>query len=184
MTESVLRTMRFELEPIVADHAARLFDDLQAEGIYTFIPEAPPASVATLAERYTRWSARQNEEGDQIWLNYAILDKARASYLGTIQATIVQPGRALLAYLVFPHAWGKGVATEACRALIRTLAADFGIETIVAHVDTRNMASWKFLESLAFGRVRTIENADVFKGKPSDEYVYERRADTQLPQLR
>lgn len=184
MTEVVLHTKRLELEPIVPSHASRLFEALQAPAIYTYIPEEPPVSLLALSERYTRWSARQNEAGDQVWLNYAIRDRSNASYLGTVQATIVEPGRALLAYLLFPHAWGKGIASEACLALIRALFERFGVNKVAAHVDTRNTASWRLLESLSFERVATIENADVFKGKASDEYVYERRADSISRQVR
>ena len=47
------------------------------------------------------------------------------------------------------------------------------MDIVSALVDTRNEASWRLLEALGFKRNGTIKNADHFKGKPSDECVYE-----------
>jgi hypothetical protein len=46
------------------------------------------------------------------------------------------------------------------------------VTEIIAEVDTRNAASYKLLERLSFERVMMKEQADFFKGRYSDEYVY------------
>lgn len=171
--EQVLRTERLDLEPLTVEHAPRLFGALQENALYTYIPGDAPPSVDWLHEKYTRWSRRGNEAGDQVWLNYALLERARGVYVGTVQATVLAERQALLAYQVFPHAWRRGIAKEACAALLRVLRESFAVETVRAHVDTRNAASCALLASLGFARVSTIEAADTFKGAVSDEFVYE-----------
>ena len=83
-----------------------------------------------------------------MWLNYALLERARGVYVGTVQATVLAERQALLAYQVFPHAWRRGIAKEACAALLRVLRESFAVETVRAHVDTRNAASRALLASL------------------------------------
>jgi RimJ/RimL family protein N-acetyltransferase len=170
--EGALRVGNLVLEPIVRAHAVALFDALQAPELYTFIPHDPPKSLETLQARYERWAERQSPDGTEIWLNYAIFSQADDAYLGTVQATCMASGT-YLAYDVFPLYWRRGVARDACSALISHLFSAYTMDTVSALVDTRNEASWRLLEALGFKRNGTIKNADHFKGKPSDEYVYE-----------
>jgi RimJ/RimL family protein N-acetyltransferase len=173
LSETVLRTKRFDLEPIVAAHAAELFPLLRAPDLYTYIPEEPPASQEALERRFSRWQARQSDTGDEVWLNYAIVDRQSHRYVGTLQATVTPCKYAYIAYFVFVEYWRTGIATEACRELIRALFAGFVLERVIAHVDTRNARSIKLLERIGFERTRTIVGADEFKGASSDEFVYE-----------
>jgi [ribosomal protein S5]-alanine N-acetyltransferase len=146
---------------------------LLAEELYTYIPELPPASQSALENRFHRWTTRHNELQGELWLNYAIRDRKSLRYLGTVQATVMSPEKALIAYMVFPNNWRQGIASESCKALIESLGSMFGVKTIVAHVDTRNVASCKLLEALQFQVIAKIDGADIFKGAVSDEYVYQ-----------
>jgi len=182
-TEQTLHTRSLILEPIVPEHALRLFEKLQSEQLYQYIPQDAPKSVQALANRYKRWAARQSEDGSEIWLNYAVLHRASREYVGTVQATIQGLNRAYIAYEVFPEFWRRGIATESCNELIRYLVEVYEVEEIVAHADTRNVASWKLLESLGLQRTETIEAADQFKGAASNEYVYKTTAHLVDPTL-
>ena len=173
-TEATLDGERVVLEPIVPAHADVLYDALQAPQLYTFIPHMPPLSKETLRERYTRWEARSSPDGAEVWLNYAVRDVSNASYVGTAQATIGAPcAETYIAYEVFPPFWRRGLARAACERLLGHLFANWAIDRVRALVDTRNVASWRLLESLRFRRIDLIPNADHFKGAPSDEFVYE-----------
>jgi [ribosomal protein S5]-alanine N-acetyltransferase len=171
--ESALRVGNLVLEPIVRAHAVALFDALQAPELYTFIPHDSPKSVEALQARYERWAERRSPDETEIWLNYAVFSPADDAYLGTVQATCMSSGKAYLAYDVFPLYWRRGVARAACSVLISHLFSAYKVDIVSAQVDTRNEASWRLLEALGFKRNGTIKNADHFKGKPSDEYVYE-----------
>lgn len=175
LAETVLQTTRLTLEPLAVLHAERLFPMLTDPALYTFIPEDPPASVLALEKKYARWSRRGNDAGDELWLNHALFERTAAAYVGTVQATVQVDGRALLAYQIFPNAWRRGLAKEACGALLAFLRDTLEVSVVAAHCDTRNSASSALLASLGFVRVATISGADTFKGAVSDEYVYERR---------
>lgn len=170
--EDVLHTRRLQLEPILPRHAAALFADLQAPELYTFIPHNPPANIQALEHRYRRLAKRQSDTGDELWLNYAVFSPKDVQYMGTVQATMQTSGTTYIAYETFPRYWRQGIAKEACTALITHLLCDYHRSTVTALLDTRNEASWRLLESLGLTRVRTIPNADEFKGSVSHEYEY------------
>lgn len=161
------------LEPIQPHHAALLFEAMQHTGLYVYIPGDPPASVAALEQRYARWARRRSDNGDEIWLNYAIYQPSSARYLGTLQATVYRDAACDIAYEIFPPDWRRRHAFNACALLIGHLFAHFPIAAIRALVDTRNRPSWKLLEALGFQRREVIAQADHFKGSSSDEYRYE-----------
>src|SRR5688572_5255322 len=134
---AVLSTPRFVLEPIVGAHAEPLFSVLSQAALYDFIPEVPPATLEALRALFERWQPRRSPAGDQVWLNYAVRERASGSYCGTLQATVVPGKHAYLAYLVAPPFWGRGLATETVGELIGFVFEAFGVERALAHVDTR-----------------------------------------------
>jgi ribosomal-protein-alanine N-acetyltransferase len=171
--EEPIETTHFVLEPIVVEHADKIFKYLDAVELYTYIPIDPPDDLELLRAKYKRWSHRYSQDEKEVWINYAIYSASKNEYLGTLQATVELQGKTYIAYEVFPQFWRTGVAKEAVTALIKYLHFYFGIKIITAHVDTRNESSCRLLESLNFSRVSFIKDADFFKGRSSDEYVYE-----------
>jgi len=55
-------------------------------------------------------------------------------------------GKAQVGYIISPVHWGRGYATEACRAILRVLSAIEGIYRIGSFVDAENLASIRVLE--------------------------------------
>ncbi len=170
--EAILKTARLLLEPLAPSHTPALYEPLQAEAIYEFLPEKPPASSETLAARYQRLSARKSPDGQEIWLNWAMRLRKEDAYVGILQATVYHDATAYLAYILFPPFWKQGYAKEGCRRVLDHLFKDYQIVSVSAEIDTRNTASIKLIESLGFQRVATTLNADFFKGSTSHEYRY------------
>ncbi|MEE9404559.1 MAG: GNAT family protein [Algisphaera sp.] len=167
---------RCVLEPILPKHAALLFDDLQSLELYRYIPHEPPVSLRALQDRYKAWSARGSSDGNETWLNYAVYGPKMGRYLGTLQATLHKEGKTDIAYEVFPPYWRQGVGRETVSLLTSCLFGGFDVELATAHVDTENTRSIKLLERLGFTRTAFLKNADYFKGRASDEYVFELHA--------
>lgn len=152
-------------------HAAELFPLLQNKGLYTFIPEDPPESVEALVRRYKFLEARKSPDGSEHWLNW-VMRVHSGEAVGTLQATVEAGGEAFVAYMVFPEHWKKGYAKAGLGLMIGILEQDYGVSVVKALVDTRNEASIRLLEGLAFERVGFRKDADFFKGSASDEYEY------------
>jgi [ribosomal protein S5]-alanine N-acetyltransferase len=155
-----LATPRLQLEPIVPAHADVLFEGLSAPALYEYIDQPPPASREALAQRFERWQSRRSPDASEGWLNWAVADRATHAYLGHVQATVMPDGKAIVAYILFPPARGRGLATEAVSAMIGHLRRH-GIATFTASTDLRNTRSIALLERLGFARTG-VAGGDAF----------------------
>ena len=145
-----LQGQTLRLEPLEERHADALFEGLSDKLIYRFVDEEPPRSLAALRERYRMLQQRRSPDGSETWLNWAIWSLTGEAYLGYVQATIKSHRSASIAYVIFPDAWGKGVATEAVSSMMRELVRGYGVHDFAATVDERNAASIALLRRLGF----------------------------------
>lgn len=82
-----------------------------------------------------------------------------------------------LGFLLHEQYWGRGLAQEACRALIKRAFVN-GIHRIYAECDPENAASWHLLERLGFTREGHLKQNAYFRrddlGRPvwKDTYLY------------
>ncbi len=136
------------LEPQVATHAEAMFALLGDPAIYEYENEPPP-SLDWLRQRYTSLESRRSPDGAQRWLNWVVRLPA-AGLIGYVQATVLPSGRAAIAYVLASRYWGRGLATDACQAMIAQLVARYGVRTVYAVFKRRNRRSTRLLERLGF----------------------------------
>ena len=166
-----LRTPGFVLEPLCAHHAADMFEPLSDPLHYEFIPQDPPASLEVLRARFQRLEGRRSPNGRELWLNWAVRLQTGET-AGLIQATGYPDGGTAVAYELFQAFQGRGIATNAVRAMLLHLRDQAKLIRASALVDTRNRKSIRLLERLGFSRTRFIKDAAFFMGATSDEYEY------------
>jgi [ribosomal protein S5]-alanine N-acetyltransferase len=70
--------------------------------------------------------------------------------IGYVQATVFPTGRAAIAYVLASGYWGRGLAGEACQAMIAELAEHYGVVTVFAIFKRRNARSARLLARLGF----------------------------------
>lgn len=151
--DAPLATPRLDLEPLRAAHARELYPALCDPALYAFLDEDPPASLAALEARYRILERRAPPDGrDQVWLNWACRERASGRLAGLVQATLAPGAPALIAYVFTAAGQGRGLAREACRALVHALFTDWRQEEIAASVDPRNARSIALLAALGFAR--------------------------------
>jgi RimJ/RimL family protein N-acetyltransferase len=75
-------------------------------------------------------------------------------------------------YVFNPEFQGKGLATEAARAVLRWGFEDFDLHRIVGRCNARNAASAALLERLGMRREAHFIETALVKGEWRDEYVY------------
>jgi [ribosomal protein S5]-alanine N-acetyltransferase len=86
-----------------------------------------------------------------------------------------KPGPALVAELGYeldPEWWGRGLATEAARAMVAFGFADLGLQRISAECLVDNTASARVLERLGLRQVRRLPGHRQFKGRLWDGLEY------------
>ena len=166
--ETTLRSPRLVLEPLTAAHADALFEGMRDPSLYPFIPQEPPASVEALRTRYRRLEARVSPDGREQWLNWAV--RHGEAHVGLVEVTVTGD-KASLAYFVLATWQRRGIAREACAAVLTELWRRTPVPFVEATVDDRNEASLGLLASLGFVEERRVTGADFFKGRSSDEVV-------------
>ncbi|MCW2164609.1 aminoglycoside 6'-N-acetyltransferase [Microbacterium hydrothermale] len=81
-------------------------------------------------------------------------------------------GSAEIGWVMSPAASGRGLATEAVRALIDTAFEVYGLRRLVARIDPANARSVALAERLGMRREAHFVEEDWFKGRWSDLLVY------------
>lgn len=166
-----LSTARLRLRP---------FDDGDADAIYALQSDAhvlrywdsPPWTERAQAERFLEICRLMTEEGSGARL--AIERAEQPGLIGWCTLTRWDPTHrsASLGYVLAEDAWGKGFATEACRALLGWGYDTLDLNRVQAEVDTRNPPSARVLEKLGFTREGTLREDCVVDGVVSDSWVY------------
>jgi RimJ/RimL family protein N-acetyltransferase len=136
-----LTARRLTLVPLRAGHADEMAEVLADPDLYTFTGGSPP-TPQELRARYERWTAGSPDPAVS-WCNWVIQLRSSGCLAGTVQATISTGGNqpaAEIAWVVGRPWQGRGIATEATRALIGWLQRK-SIHTVIAHIHARHHAS-------------------------------------------
>jgi RimJ/RimL family protein N-acetyltransferase len=133
-------TGRLALVPLVPGHAEEMTSVLSDPALYAFTGGVPPTREE-LRARYERWAAGSPDRGE-VWCNWVILLRAQGCLTGTVQATIRTVGEpsAEVAWVLGVPWQGKGIATEAARALVGWLARQ-SVRDVVARIHPDHAAS-------------------------------------------
>jgi len=185
----VLETERLILREFIEDDAEHLLAlDSDPEVMrYLLIPG--PRTRAAYAERirntYLPYYAAGAGHG--FW---AALDKASGAFLGwfclrpgfdyryAAQAEF-RAGDVELGYRLRKAVWGKGLATEAARALVPKAFANPRTARVVAAALLANVASWRVMEKVGLRRANEFVLPDF--GAPAVAYALERECWRKVP---
>jgi RimJ/RimL family protein N-acetyltransferase len=137
---TLISARRLTLVPLSVDHAEEMSVVLADPGLYTFTGGVPPSS-AELRTRYQRWAAGSPDPAVS-WCNWVIELRDDRCLAGTVQATISTANEpaAEIAWIVGSPWQGRGIATEAARALVPWLGQQ-SVRTVVAHIHPDHAAS-------------------------------------------
>ena len=160
-------TRRLRAEPVMAHHATVMAPVLADPRIYEFLGSDPPTE-AWLAHQYELLESGLSPDGTELWWTW-ILFLEPSTAIGFVQATIVEPERCEVAYVLNPAHWRQGLAREAMVALLDLVFDVSSVPKAVAEMDVPNVASIAVAESLGFTRVDTVVDPD----DGSLEHVYE-----------
>jgi len=165
-------SQRLRAEPVELRHAAAMSQVLADPRIHELLPSDPP-TVAYLERQYAFLAGGKSSDGTEHWLTWILVpNEGPADPVGYVQATIKEPESVIIAYVMSPAHWRKGLAREATAAMLDTVFARYDVACAIAEMDTRNEASIRLVESLGFRRTDTVYDAASFKGSTSHEHVY------------
>ena len=166
----MLETERLILRPFRETDLQDLYEYLSDEQTVRYEPYKP----MTLAETQDnlRW---RMDTGAMI----AVEHREDHKLIGNLYFAKGDFQTAELGYVFNRRFWGRGYASESCRALINQAFAE-GTHRIIAECDPENVNSWRLLEALGFTREAHLRQNVYFwkdeQGNPiwKDTYVYAR----------
>src|SRR5690349_14576047 len=119
-----------------------MVDVLGDESLHEFIGGAP-ATLADLRDRYVRMVAGPGRP-DEAWCNWIVRTRTDDHPVGTVQATLTRADderwAAEIAWIIGVVWQGRGFASEAARALVRSLQGH-GVQDVRANIHPDHAAS-------------------------------------------
>ena len=144
-----LLTERLRLRPLTPDDVDDLAAVYQHPAVSRWIG---PQSRERVAEETRRQLDNERRLGHSV---LAVEDRGTGRFLGDsgLQPLENRGPETELGYDLHPDAWGRGIATEAARAVVADGFGRLGLDRIVAVIRPENDASRRVLEKAGFHRV-------------------------------
>jgi RimJ/RimL family protein N-acetyltransferase len=135
------------------------------------------------------WSPRDRDEVREVLAvqaEHAALDKPGDKLM--LAAVLKESGRVIgsvnvvwddnehrqgqLGFVFNPEHQGRGLATEATRAILRYAFEEPQLHRIYGRCDALNTASARLMERVGMRREAHLRENEIFKGRWGDEYIY------------
>ncbi len=166
----VLKTPRLLLRPLCLEDAGDMFRN------WTSDPEVA---------RYVSWEAHKSEEDSRAFLENVVAGYARpdgynwgivfeGTLIGSIGVARMSEAdlNCEMGYCLGRRWWGRGIATEALRALIDFLFGQVGFHRVAAVHDPENPASGRVMQKSGMTREGTLRQNRLLKERFVDTVVY------------
>lgn len=152
-------------------------DDLEAFQAYRSDPELaryqgwqPVADAEAITFLAAQSKQQLGAEGE--WLQVAITRRDTCQLIGDLGLCVVNEGVGVieLGFTVARSEHGQGYGTEAVTGVVAALMATGRVRSVVAVVDTRNVAAVALLKRAGFELERT--DAAIYHGEPCQEHTF------------
>lgn len=164
-----METTRLLLRPFRPEDADDLYAYLSRERVTRYEPYAPFTREQAAAEAARR-------AGDASF--HAVVCKETGHVIGNLYFAPRDYDAWELGYVFHDETWGRGYATEACRALLTDAFTRGNVRRVIAMCNPDNTASWKLMERLGMRREAHLRQNIWFvqdaQGNPiwQDTYIY------------
>jgi RimJ/RimL family protein N-acetyltransferase len=166
-----LKTSRLILRPQQEADTTALFAILSDERAMRFW-NRPTIDRLAVVQGLVREQQDAMEGG--LCCYWTLLEDGEA--IGSVDLSLIGDGSAELGFLLRPDHWGRGLASEAVRAVIAHGFGQLGLARLAAAVQTANLAAARVLEKNGFNRIdaRSVRLADG-RNKDCTFYLLARR---------
>jgi RimJ/RimL family protein N-acetyltransferase len=145
-----IETDRLILRPFELSDAEAAFGWLGDPVVMRFTPTGHDKSIEETKRRLVAFVNHQQAHGFSKWL---VLDRGPGVAIGDSGLLVLQDyGWIDLGFRFAQRYWGKGLATEAASAWVRTAFDEFHLKRLGAFVHPENVASFVCLKRWDFGK--------------------------------
>ena len=170
----VLETERLLLRELAAEDTPALFEIFRDHEVMRYYDVEPMTDIGAAGDLIAEMRQRHT---DRRGIRWAITDKVEGSFLGTIGLNRIDvvAGAAVLGYELGRHAWRRGFATEAVRAVVKFGHDVVGVRRIEAAVMLGNEASVRVLCKVGFDDEGVLAGHGHWKGQYHDLRMFSLR---------
>lgn len=169
-------TERLVLRKIEENDGVALFEGYASDDRATRYLSWPTNTKPSETIGYARLAIRLWDEGSQF--TYSLVERSENRVVGSVSVRRFRselPFHLELGYCISKSYWGRGLASEAARALIDHAFSLPAIYRISAFVHPENGASLRVLEKLGLEREVLLKRAAIYPqlgSEPVDVYLY------------
>jgi len=150
-TDIHIETNRLTIRPLVSEDADQFYDIVQQDEVMRYLPE--DTMSLTEVKKIIDWLGKcywENKPSRIIKFTVAIVWKKTGEVIGWVGLGPLDfnPSEVEIYYGLTTAYWGRGIATEAARAMLKYGFETIGIKRIVAVTRPENVGSVKVLEKL------------------------------------
>ena len=162
-----IETERLRLRELLDEDAPAVFDLFRRQEVTRYYDVETMTDVAAARALITFMRGRYVSRTGIRW---ALEDSVSRSFMGTIGFNNISPvaHKGLIGYELVPAAWGRGLATEAVRAILRFGHEQVELNRIEAVVMLENHASVRVLQKAGFIEEGVLRAFGYWKGEYHD----------------
>ena len=162
-----LETERLVLRELADSDSSALFQNYSDEDIAKNFMDTPLTDIEQAIQFIEAFRA-EFRQGEAI--TWAVSLKGKNEFIGTCSYMIEANLCAEIGYDLSKAQWGKGLMSEAMRAIIEYGFNELGLQTIKADTLSENTRSVKLLERLGFQLDQVREKSHFFTLQSQNEY--------------
>jgi [ribosomal protein S5]-alanine N-acetyltransferase len=164
-----LETSRLLLREVCLADADELFQVFSDEETTHHVPREIHETKADTLNHLEKLIKGINENKSFVW---SVVDKAENRVIGTVNLHFKLDRVASVGSVIHREYWGKGIATEALKEVIRFGFDIMKLIRIEGKCESRNIASEKMLKKLGMTYEGTLRKEVIIKGISRDAKVY------------
>lgn len=159
-----LESERLLLCKITSLDAKGMYDYSRREEVTRYLTWNPHTSLLQ-TERYVR--LLQKKYADGAFWDFGLHDKATRDFIGTCGFTSFHYDEncAEIGYVLSPTYWGRGLAAEACRTVLKFGFSVFDFDFVCARFIEGNTASERVMQKLGMCYETTYKNSFFIKNR-------------------
>jgi [ribosomal protein S5]-alanine N-acetyltransferase len=172
-----IETDRLQLRELLDDDAPALFEVFRDEEVTRYYDIDAMVAVASAAVFIANMRQRY---GSGMGIRWALESKSERTLIGTIGFNSINQSahRGMIGYELARKDWGRGLATEAVRAIVRFGHEQMGLNRIEAVVMLDNHASVRVLQKAGFSEEGVLRAFGYWKGSYHDLRMFSVLRDT------
>jgi RimJ/RimL family protein N-acetyltransferase len=165
MADGELGTERLVLRPPSADDLPFLLEDMNTLAVMRYLGGAIRSSEEVREGLEHDIAAFATEDGHRRWTIWLRGEDRRVGRCGLFHvrspaAPAELRGQREIGWTLAERAWGRGIATEAARAVLNYGFARYALPVIYAQTSDSNVASTRMMQRLGLGRRSDLDYTD------------------------